>query len=171
MGSADFHGVFPHLVSPVDSAGRMKADVLGRLVDDLVKAGVHGLTPLGSTGEFAAHSARRMLARILIHMSAMITPGMVRLSRRTTWMSGRSPVPSNAARASAFCSNFARHARRISCQCSYAPTGMVRSPYTMIAPYGCCSDSLLAVAPSITAMRGRFSAGKRRLCQNASTQE
>jgi 4-hydroxy-tetrahydrodipicolinate synthase len=27
--------------------------VLGRLADDLVKAGVHGLTPLGSTGEFA----------------------------------------------------------------------------------------------------------------------
>jgi 4-hydroxy-tetrahydrodipicolinate synthase len=28
-------------------------DVLGRLVDDLIAAGVHGLTPLGSTGEFA----------------------------------------------------------------------------------------------------------------------
>jgi 4-hydroxy-tetrahydrodipicolinate synthase len=49
----DFHGVFPYLVSPVDAAGRVKADVLGRLVDDLIGAGVHGLTPLGSTGEFA----------------------------------------------------------------------------------------------------------------------
>jgi 4-hydroxy-tetrahydrodipicolinate synthase len=28
-------------------------DVLGRLVDHLIKQGVHGLTPLGSTGEFA----------------------------------------------------------------------------------------------------------------------
>jgi 4-hydroxy-tetrahydrodipicolinate synthase len=28
-------------------------DVLGRLVNDLIGAGVHGLTPLGSTGEFA----------------------------------------------------------------------------------------------------------------------
>ena len=27
--------------------------MLGRLADDLIKAGVHGLTPLGSTGEFA----------------------------------------------------------------------------------------------------------------------
>jgi 4-hydroxy-tetrahydrodipicolinate synthase len=27
--------------------------VLGRLCDDLIKSGVHGLTPLGSTGEFA----------------------------------------------------------------------------------------------------------------------
>jgi len=48
-----FHGVFPYLVSPVDAAGRIKADVLGRLADDLIAAGVHGLTPLGSTGEFA----------------------------------------------------------------------------------------------------------------------
>jgi 4-hydroxy-tetrahydrodipicolinate synthase len=50
---ADFHGVFPYLVSPVDAAGQIRADVLGRLCDDLIKAGVHGLTPLGSTGEFA----------------------------------------------------------------------------------------------------------------------
>ncbi|MGC1779160.1 MAG: dihydrodipicolinate synthase family protein [Xanthobacteraceae bacterium] len=49
----DFHGVFPYLVSPVDAAGRIQADVLGRLVEDLIGAGVHGLTPLGSTGEFA----------------------------------------------------------------------------------------------------------------------
>ena len=48
-----FHGVFPYLVSPVDASGHIKTDVLGRLCDDLIKAGVHGLTPLGSTGEFA----------------------------------------------------------------------------------------------------------------------
>ncbi len=48
-----FHGVFPYLVSPVDASGRVKSDVLGKLCDDLIKAGVHGLTPLGSTGEFA----------------------------------------------------------------------------------------------------------------------
>jgi len=48
-----FHGVFPYLVSPVDVDGRVKTDVLARLVDDLIAAGVHGLTALGSTGEFA----------------------------------------------------------------------------------------------------------------------
>lgn len=48
-----FRGVFPYLASPVDGAGKIKSDVLGRLCDDLIKAGVHGLTPLGSTGEFA----------------------------------------------------------------------------------------------------------------------
>ncbi len=49
----NFHGVFPYLVSPVDKHGRVKTDVLGKLASDLIKAGVHGLTPLGSTGEFA----------------------------------------------------------------------------------------------------------------------
>ena len=49
----DFHGVFPYLVSPVDASGQIRHDVLGRLCDDLIKSGVHGLTPLGSTGEFA----------------------------------------------------------------------------------------------------------------------
>ena len=49
----EFHGVFPYLVSPIDAAGHIRTDVLGRLCDDLIKAGVHGLAPLGSTGEFA----------------------------------------------------------------------------------------------------------------------
>jgi 4-hydroxy-tetrahydrodipicolinate synthase len=49
----DFHGVFPYLVSPIDAAGNIRESVLGRLCDDLIKSGVHGLTPLGSTGEFA----------------------------------------------------------------------------------------------------------------------
>src|SRR6202163_2699587 len=58
---ADFHGVFPYLLSPVDADGKVRIDVLGRLCDDLIKAGVHGLTPLGSTGEFAYLSnAQRM---------------------------------------------------------------------------------------------------------------
>jgi len=49
----DFHGVFPYLVTPLDPGGQVRDHVLGRLCDDLIHAGVHGLTPLGSTGEFA----------------------------------------------------------------------------------------------------------------------
>jgi 4-hydroxy-tetrahydrodipicolinate synthase len=60
---ADFHGVFPYLVSPLDPEGRIRADVLGRLCDDLINSGVHGLTPLGSTGEFAyLNQAQRVCA-------------------------------------------------------------------------------------------------------------
>jgi len=49
----DFHGVFPYLVSPIDRNGRILTDVLGKLCTDLIRSGVHGLTPLGATGEFA----------------------------------------------------------------------------------------------------------------------
>jgi 4-hydroxy-tetrahydrodipicolinate synthase len=53
MAHDGFQGVFPYLVSPIDERGRVKDAVLARLVNDLIEAGVHGLTPLGSTGEFA----------------------------------------------------------------------------------------------------------------------
>jgi dihydrodipicolinate synthase/N-acetylneuraminate lyase len=48
-----FEGVFPYLVSPVSASGEILSEVLERLCNDLIAAGVHGLTPLGSTGEFA----------------------------------------------------------------------------------------------------------------------
>ncbi|MBB3595020.1 4-hydroxy-tetrahydrodipicolinate synthase [Rhizobium sp. BK529] len=48
-----FSGVFPYLVSPVDQSGAVMETVLTDLVDHLIAEGVHGLTPLGSTGEFA----------------------------------------------------------------------------------------------------------------------
>jgi 4-hydroxy-tetrahydrodipicolinate synthase len=53
MPNAQFAGVFPYLVSPIDGKGRVKRQVLTALVEHLIAAGVHGLTPLGSTGEFA----------------------------------------------------------------------------------------------------------------------
>lgn len=69
MPDAEFHGVFPYLVSPIDYSGEVKADVLQQLCDDLIKAGVHGLTPLGSTGEFAYLSwpQRRRIVEIVVH--------------------------------------------------------------------------------------------------------
>ena len=50
---ARFHGIIPYLVTPLDAEGRIEAGVMTALCDDLIAAGVHGLTPLGSTGEFA----------------------------------------------------------------------------------------------------------------------
>ncbi len=68
MGEGTFHGVFPYLVSPVSASGEILEDVLIRLCDDLIAAGVHGLTPLGSTGEFAYLSwpQRRRVAEIVV---------------------------------------------------------------------------------------------------------
>ncbi len=72
----DFHGVFPYLVSPIDDLGRVKSDVLGRLVDDLIGAGVHGFTPLGSTGEFAYldNEQRAAVVRTTIEAAAGRVP-------------------------------------------------------------------------------------------------
>jgi 4-hydroxy-tetrahydrodipicolinate synthase len=66
----DFHGVFPYLVSPIDAAGHIREDVLGRLCDDLIKSGVHGLTPLGSTGEFAYLDAEQRTAVVRTTIAA-----------------------------------------------------------------------------------------------------
>ena len=72
----DFHGVFPYLVSPVDTSGRVLADVLKRLCQDLIAAGVHGLTPLGSTGEFAYLNGaqRRAIVQTTIEAAAGRVP-------------------------------------------------------------------------------------------------
>ena len=68
MTEANFHGVFPYLVSPIRTTGAVDAKVLARLSDDLVKAGVHGLTPLGSTGEFAylTWAQRRRVVEVVV---------------------------------------------------------------------------------------------------------
>jgi dihydrodipicolinate synthase/N-acetylneuraminate lyase len=68
MNEAQFHGVFPYLVSPVHETGEVNAKVLARLCDDLIEAGVHGLTPLGSTGEFAylTWPQRRRVVEVVI---------------------------------------------------------------------------------------------------------
>ena len=68
MSEERFHGVFPYVVSPVQESGEVNADVLARLCDDLIKAGVHGLTPLGSTGEFSylTWPQRRRVVEVVI---------------------------------------------------------------------------------------------------------
>jgi 4-hydroxy-tetrahydrodipicolinate synthase len=73
---ADFHGVFPYLVSPINSSGRVQTDVLGRQCGDLIAAGVHGLTPLGSTGEFAYldRAQRTAVVRATIEAAAGRVP-------------------------------------------------------------------------------------------------
>jgi len=47
----EFSGIFPYIAAPLDESGGLKDDVLRDLVNHLISKGVHGLTPLGSTGE------------------------------------------------------------------------------------------------------------------------
>jgi len=76
MTETHFHGVFPYLVSPIGPSGEVNAGVLTRLCDDLIKAGVHGLTPLGSTGEFAYLSwmQRRQVVEVVVQATGGRVP-------------------------------------------------------------------------------------------------
>lgn len=86
MKEANFHGVFPYLVSPIDDAGRVKDDVLARLCEDLIGAGVHGLTPLGSTGEFAylSRAQKRRVVEVVIEAADGRVPVVAGVASTTT---------------------------------------------------------------------------------------
>jgi 4-hydroxy-tetrahydrodipicolinate synthase len=82
----DFHGVFPYLVSPVDADGTVRDGVLARLCDDLIKSGVHGLTPLGSTGEFAYlnNAQRATVVQATIEAAASRVPVVAGVASTST---------------------------------------------------------------------------------------
>ena len=83
---SDFRGVFPYLVSPVDADGTVRGEVLARLCDDLIKSGVHGLTPLGSTGEFAYLNAaqRTSVVRTTIEAARKRVPVVAGVASTST---------------------------------------------------------------------------------------
>lgn len=82
----DFHGVFPYLVSPVDADGKVRSAVLGRLCEDLITSGVHGLTPLGSTGEFAYlnHTQRATVVQATIEAAGRRVPVVAGVASTST---------------------------------------------------------------------------------------
>ncbi|MFC1887060.1 dihydrodipicolinate synthase family protein [Thermodesulfobacteriota bacterium] len=86
MSESTFHGVFPYLVSPIDGSGKVKKDVLTRLCDDLIRAGVHGLTPLGSTGEFAYLSwpQQRQIVKTVVDAAKGRVPVVAGVASTTT---------------------------------------------------------------------------------------
>jgi 4-hydroxy-tetrahydrodipicolinate synthase len=86
MPSTEFRGVWPYLVSPIDQDGEVEAEVLARLVSHLIEAGVHGLTPLGSTGEFAYLSwpQRRRIVEVTLAAAAGRVPVVAGVAATTT---------------------------------------------------------------------------------------
>jgi 4-hydroxy-tetrahydrodipicolinate synthase len=81
-----FHGVFPYLVSPIGDDGRVKDEVLAQLVEHLIAAGVHGLTPLGSTGEFAylSFEKKRRIVEVTVEAAAGRAPVVAGVAATTT---------------------------------------------------------------------------------------
>jgi 4-hydroxy-tetrahydrodipicolinate synthase len=86
----DFHGVLPALVTPFTGDGTaIDADALTAMVQRLVRAGVGGLVPGGSTGEFTTltNGERRELVEITVAAAAGRVPvvaGTGALSTRET---------------------------------------------------------------------------------------
>ncbi len=68
--NASFKGVFPYLPSPVKRNGEVNTAELHRLCVDLIAQGVHGLAPLGSTGEFAYLTPDQKLAVVQTTVAA-----------------------------------------------------------------------------------------------------
>lgn len=81
-----FHGVLPYLASPIAPDGAIRTDVLEKLCDDLIKAGVHGLTPLGSTGEFAylGREQRTAVVQATVNAAARRVPVLAGVASTST---------------------------------------------------------------------------------------
>ncbi len=76
MADKEFSGIFPYLVTPLDEQGRLKEQVLADLVDHLIRQGVHGVTPLGSTGEapYLDRETKRRTVEVVVSATAGRVP-------------------------------------------------------------------------------------------------
>jgi 4-hydroxy-tetrahydrodipicolinate synthase len=86
MPHAPFRGVFPYLVSPIRADGSVDRPILAHLCQNLVEAGVHGLTPLGSTGEFAYldWEQKRTIVETVVEAAGGRVPVIVGVAATTT---------------------------------------------------------------------------------------
>src|SRR5918995_3177394 len=75
--SEPFHGVLPALITPFTEDGSaINTGALAAIVDRLIGAGVAGLVPGGSTGEFTtlSHAERRRLVEATVEAAAGRVP-------------------------------------------------------------------------------------------------
>jgi 4-hydroxy-tetrahydrodipicolinate synthase len=88
------HGILAATVTPLTAEDRIDEAATRRLVDSLIDAGVHGLLPTGSTGEFASLTMdeRRQVVEVVLqaaggrvpivpHVGAIATRDVVTLAR------------------------------------------------------------------------------------------
>src|SRR5919197_3662733 len=88
--SEPFHGVLPALITPfTDDGDAIDTHARAKIVDRLVGAGVGGLVPGGSTGEFTTltNAERRQLVEVTVDAAGgrvPVVPGTGALSTRET---------------------------------------------------------------------------------------
>jgi len=86
ISEKEFSGIFPYLVTPLDESGNLKEDVLRDLVNHLISKGVHGLTPLGSTGEGAYFpwELKKRVIEVVVETTAGRIPVIAGVNEITT---------------------------------------------------------------------------------------
>ncbi len=94
MPAKEFSGVFPYLVTPLDESGGLKDDVMRDLVNHLISKGVHGLTPLGSTGEgaYLDWPIKRRVVEVVVEAAAGRVPVVAGVNNMTTYGAVREAV-------------------------------------------------------------------------------
>ncbi len=83
---APFRGVFAALVTPMTAEEEVDLGALAAHVDRLIGEGVHGVVPLGSTGEFYALAAseREAVVRTVVEASKKRVPVLVGVNAGST---------------------------------------------------------------------------------------
>ena len=86
MSTSSLEGIFPYLVTPTEPSGKVKENVLADLVEYLISRGVHGLTPLGSTGEgaYLPIESRFQVAQVVVDVTASRIPVVACVNSITT---------------------------------------------------------------------------------------
>lgn len=80
-----FSGIIPYLVTPLNADESVNADELKRICQHLIGQGVHGFTPLGSTGEgpYLSESDRQVVVQAVVDASAGRVPVVPAVFSRT----------------------------------------------------------------------------------------
>src|SRR3954469_10898750 len=79
VAMATFRGTFTVMVTPFDAAGAVDIAALRAFVEWQIGEGIHGLIPLGSTGEFLslADGEKETVAAVVIEQAAGRVPVLV----------------------------------------------------------------------------------------------
>lgn len=82
----NFNGIIPYLVTPLNDDESVNADELKRICRHLIGQGVHGFTPLGSTGEgaYLTEADRLVVVRAVVEASAGRVPVVPAVFSRST---------------------------------------------------------------------------------------
>ncbi|MGN6106920.1 MAG: dihydrodipicolinate synthase family protein [Kofleriaceae bacterium] len=84
--SAPLRGIVAYPITPFTTSGRVDEALLGRIVEDMVNAGVHAIAPLGSTGvlPYLSDDEREQVAEVVVRRVAGRVPTLVGVSSLTT---------------------------------------------------------------------------------------